>query len=255
MGVVNVAARHNLQAVTDMGNVTTHTVEFTNPTTSIVASGNVVVTGNVVAGYLYGDGSNITGISSTSNLQVVSDTGNVTSNTIQFTNATTGFVTTSRVGIKTTTPVATLHINGSLYNTAKIELLKRLVVITSGSNQLHPIQPGMQLYSDDARNTWHTYQFASDSDWLIGTLGSDMINGGTASDRDMIIDVRANVTAFLIRRVSGWNTVSTSGWASLGTVATVMSGETADFEIWSKTIEYSWDIPLDTYSAMYAFTI
>ena len=111
MGVVNVAARHNLQAVTDMGNVTTHTVEFTNPTTSIVASGNVVVTGNVVAGYLYGDGSNITGISSTSNLQVVSDTGNVTSNTIQFTNATTGFVTTSRVGIKTTTPVATLHIN------------------------------------------------------------------------------------------------------------------------------------------------
>jgi len=47
MGVVNVAARHNLQAVTDMGNVTTHTVEFTNPTTSLVASGNVEVGGNV----------------------------------------------------------------------------------------------------------------------------------------------------------------------------------------------------------------
>ena len=43
MGVVNVAARHNLQAVTDMGNVTTHTIEFTNPTTSLVASGNVEV--------------------------------------------------------------------------------------------------------------------------------------------------------------------------------------------------------------------
>lgn len=43
MGVVNVAARHNLQAVTDMGNVTTHTVEFTNPTTSLVATGNVEV--------------------------------------------------------------------------------------------------------------------------------------------------------------------------------------------------------------------
>lgn len=50
MGVVNVAARHNLQAVTDMGNVTTHTVEFTNPTTSLVASGNVEV-GGVVHGY------------------------------------------------------------------------------------------------------------------------------------------------------------------------------------------------------------
>ena len=48
MGVVNVAARHNLQAVTDMGNVTTHTVEFTNPTMSLVASGNVEVGGNFV---------------------------------------------------------------------------------------------------------------------------------------------------------------------------------------------------------------
>ena len=48
MGVVNVAARHNLQAVTAMGNVTTHTVEFTNPTTSIVASGNVEVGGSIL---------------------------------------------------------------------------------------------------------------------------------------------------------------------------------------------------------------
>ena len=100
MGVVNVAARHNLQAVTDMGNVTTHTVEFTNPTTSIVASGNVEVGGNVVAGYLYGDGSNISGISST--LQAITDSGpgaNVTSNTVQFSNATTGFVTTANVEV------------------------------------------------------------------------------------------------------------------------------------------------------------
>ena len=66
MGVVNVAARHNLQAVTDMGNVTTHTIEFTNPTTSIVASGNVevlkdlTVSGNVTAGSFLGDGSALT---------------------------------------------------------------------------------------------------------------------------------------------------------------------------------------------------
>ena len=49
MGVVNVAARHNLQAVTDMGNVTTHTIEFTNPTTSLVASGNVEVGGLITS--------------------------------------------------------------------------------------------------------------------------------------------------------------------------------------------------------------
>ena len=77
MGVVNVAARHNLQAVTDMGNVTTHTVEFTNPTTSLVASGNVEV--------------------GTANLFV--DT------------------VTSRVGIGTNNPTGgLLHVNGAVYS-------------------------------------------------------------------------------------------------------------------------------------------
>ena len=99
MGTVNVVARHDLEAVTGTGNTTPLTVEFTNPTTSLVASGNVEVGGNVVAGYLYGDGRNITGISSASNLQVVTDTGNVTSNTIQFSNATTSLTATSNIEV------------------------------------------------------------------------------------------------------------------------------------------------------------
>ena len=41
MGVVNVAARHNLQAVTAIGNVTTQTVQFDNPTTAFTTTGNV----------------------------------------------------------------------------------------------------------------------------------------------------------------------------------------------------------------------
>ena len=43
MGTVNVVARHSLQAVTEVGNATSVTTEFTNPTTSLVASGNVEV--------------------------------------------------------------------------------------------------------------------------------------------------------------------------------------------------------------------
>ena len=139
MGTVNVEAQHSLEAVTATGNTTPLTIEFTNPTTSLVASGNVVVTGNVVAGYLYGDGSNISGISS--NLDQIVNNGNVTSNTVQFSNATTGFVTTAnvevggeltvsgnvvvdtntlfvdsvnnRVGVGTISPNATLDVNGS----------------------------------------------------------------------------------------------------------------------------------------------
>jgi hypothetical protein len=97
MGTVNVEAQHSLEAVTATGNITPLTLEFTNPTTSLVASGNVEVGGNVVAGYLYGDGSNITGISS--NLDQIVNIGNVTSNTVQFTNATTGIVTTANVEV------------------------------------------------------------------------------------------------------------------------------------------------------------
>ena len=97
MGTVNVVARHDLEAVTATGNITPLTIEFTNPTTSLVASGNVVVTGNVTADHFVGDGSNITGISST--LQAITDSGNVTSNTVQFSNAITGFVTTANVEV------------------------------------------------------------------------------------------------------------------------------------------------------------
>lgn len=45
MGTVNVVARHSLQAVTEIGNTTSLTTEFTNPTTSLVASGNVEING------------------------------------------------------------------------------------------------------------------------------------------------------------------------------------------------------------------
>ena len=113
MGTVEViATTHNLENTTTNGNITPHTVEFTNPTTSLVASGNVEVGGNVVAGYLYGDGSNITGISS--NLDQIVNIGNVTSNTVQFTNATTGFATTANVevgGELTVTGNATISSN------------------------------------------------------------------------------------------------------------------------------------------------
>ena len=47
MGTVNVVARHDLESVTATGNITPLTVEFTNPTTSLVASGNVEVSGDL----------------------------------------------------------------------------------------------------------------------------------------------------------------------------------------------------------------
>jgi hypothetical protein len=158
------------------------------------------------------------------------------------------------VGIGTSSPNASLHIDGSLINTAKIQLLQKLVTITGGNNQLHAIQQGMQLYAADSRGAWETYQFASDSQWLIGLLGTDMINGGSTSSADMTISCKCDVTAFMIRNISGWNGVTMTGWNSLGTVASIMNGYTSTFEIWAKTLSAGTH-SFDTFSAMYAFTI
>jgi hypothetical protein len=83
---------NTLESVTDTGNVTSNTIQLTNATTGLVA------TGNVEASKFIGDGSLLTGISGTaSNLHQVTENGNVTSNTIQLTNATTGLVATGNV--------------------------------------------------------------------------------------------------------------------------------------------------------------
>ena len=74
----------SLENATQEGNTTSTTVQFTNADISLVASGNVVVTGNVTASTFVGDGSQLTGIAT--DLQAITDNGNVTSNTVQFTN-------------------------------------------------------------------------------------------------------------------------------------------------------------------------
>jgi carbonic anhydrase/acetyltransferase-like protein (isoleucine patch superfamily) len=104
----NVDVQQNLNVATDAivtGNVDVQT--DLNVVGNAYLSSNAIVTGNVdvqsdlnVAGdaYVttyYGDG----GLLSNVNLQVVSDHGNTTSSTVQFTNATTGLVTTSNVEV------------------------------------------------------------------------------------------------------------------------------------------------------------
>ncbi len=89
-----------LQDVSDNGNTTTNTIEFNNTATGLVTVSNIVAGGNVTATTFLGDGSQLTGIVTT--LQGVSDNGNTTSNTLQFTNAHTAFTTdlTSNVEVK-----------------------------------------------------------------------------------------------------------------------------------------------------------
>ena len=87
----------NLEQVVNNGNVASVTVEFSNPGTSLVASGNVDVVGNVTALKFIGDGSGLTGVAA--NLQAITDNGNVTSNTVQFTNTGTSLTASGDVEV------------------------------------------------------------------------------------------------------------------------------------------------------------
>ena len=51
INTISAASSHSLEAVTNLGNVTSNTVQFSNAITSLVASSNIVVTGNVSAGH------------------------------------------------------------------------------------------------------------------------------------------------------------------------------------------------------------
>ena len=95
----------SLENATQEGNTTSTTVQFTNADTSLVASGNVVVTGNVTASTFVGDGSQLTGIAT--DLQAITDNGNVTSNTVQFTNTGTSLTASGNIEVEGTVNICT----------------------------------------------------------------------------------------------------------------------------------------------------
>ena len=66
------------------------------------------VNGNVYATRFEGDGSLLTGIELDSNLEEITNTGNVTSNAVQFTNPDTGIITTGNVSVGNKLSVASL---------------------------------------------------------------------------------------------------------------------------------------------------
>lgn len=119
---LNSNAKLDLESVVILGNTTSNTIRITNATTGIIS------TGNVHAFKFIGDGSLLTGVTDnnsnisnievnlddnsyrihelernvaniviTSNLEQILDLGNVTSNTIQITNETTGLITSGNV--------------------------------------------------------------------------------------------------------------------------------------------------------------
>ena len=129
----------SLQSVTDDGNTTSNTVQFTNTVTSFVTSGSVGIA-NTLPGHDLSVGSNLWIDDDSSNvltvdgnilahritldsiqiasvyaLDYVTMEGNTSSNTVEFTNATTGLVTVGNVGVANTLAIHTLDVGSNLY--------------------------------------------------------------------------------------------------------------------------------------------
>ena len=131
-----------LQSISDQGNVTSNTIQFTNSKTGFIVSSNADITGNLTASNVGianalpthqlsigtnvfirdgtieatqfdGDGGLLSNIATT--LQSITDQGNTTSNTVQFTNADVGFITTANVGIANSAPTHSLAVGSNLY--------------------------------------------------------------------------------------------------------------------------------------------
>jgi hypothetical protein len=92
------------------GNTTSNVVYFANTDVAIQASGNVVVDSD---SFFIGNGGLLSNIATT--LEDISNQGNTTSNTIQFTNSDIGFVTTANVGIANSAPTNHLSVGSNLH--------------------------------------------------------------------------------------------------------------------------------------------
>jgi hypothetical protein len=92
------------------GNTTSNVVYFANTDVAIQASGNVVVDSD---SFFIGNGGLLSNIATT--LEDISNQGNTTSNTIQFTNSDIGFVTTANVGIANAAPTNHLSVGSNLH--------------------------------------------------------------------------------------------------------------------------------------------
>ena len=162
----NAFVSSNLNAQSEL-NVTGNAFVSSN----VVVTGNVDVqtdvnvTGNVYATGYYGDG----GLLSNVNLQVVSDHGNTTSNTIQFTNPTTALTTdlTSNVDIKV----------DQLYNVNLDAPVADQLLVYDGTDWVneYPVHTYIKIRNDtdDDIN-------AGDAVYVRGTHNSNILNVGLA---------------------------------------------------------------------------
>ena len=145
-------------------------IKTLTPSTELHVEGNAYVSSNIQALTYFGDG----GLLSNVTLQVVSDHGNTTSNTIQFTNPTTALTTdlTSNVNIKV----------DQMANVNITNLLTDQTLVYDGADWVneYPIHTYIKI-----RNDLNGVNInAGDAVYVRGTHNSNILNVGLAQSND-----------------------------------------------------------------------
>jgi hypothetical protein len=172
---INVLAPDASLHVVGNAHIQNTTEAFSTVTGAMTIAGGLGVTANVHATQFHGDGSKLTGLVTT--LEDVANNGNTMSNTIQFTNTFTSFVTEGNVGISNTAPNHDLSVGSNVY----IEDTGSNVIHATGNiyatrfigdgSFLENIASNLQQITDNGYTTTNTVEFQNTGTSLI-TFGN-----------------------------------------------------------------------------------
>ena len=220
----------NLEEIVLGGNVTSQTIHIQN-TVSLTTTGNVgiantnpmcdlavgsnlcvndissnvlTVDGNILAHKLTLDSIQLTGGYP---LQYVTNYGNTTSNTVQFTNSTTGLVTTANVGVANSNPIHTLDVGSNLW------------VDDTGSNVLYVNGnvhvAGSQLSTNGnvgIGNTAPDHNLSVGSNLYVEDTGSNVlvIDGNASINSTLFLGAVEISPAYTLEEVTGQGNVTSN---------------------------------------------
>ena len=208
-GLSNISASAvagNLQAVTDNGAATTNKITLTNGLTSLVTSGNVLVTGNVTASFFRGDGGTLSNIAANKNFQEVTDLGATSSNKITLTNSATSLQTSGNVVVTGNVTASKFYGDGTTLTGVALS-----TDLVSNSTRIGTVST--DLASNSTRIGTVSTDLASNST-RIGTVSTDLASNSTRIGT-VSTDLADNST-----RISTVSTDLASNSTRIGTVST-----------------------------------
>ena len=226
----------SLQNATEQGSTSDATIQLTNPDTSLVASGNVVISGNVTSLTFIGDGSQLTGVAT--NLQAITDNGNVTSNTVQFTNTGTSLTASGDIevsgGLRVGGVDVALSLDSNALRISNLETSNGYIWSNLADNVIRISNletSNGYIWSNLADNASRISNLETSNTQIFGDLAT--LSAANIVQGDLITDLGDEIDSNAAR-ISNLETSNGHIWSNLAdNVIRISNLETSNGHIWS----------------------